>query len=76
MVCSLTSPACTAATRASPQGPSGPGITRSSPPLAAGAAVLVANQSDMSRPSQPHSPLSTPLLSSSCSVAATPFTSL
>ena len=34
-----------------PTGPSGPGITRSSPPLAAGAAVLVANQSDMIRPS-------------------------
>ena len=46
------------ATSASPHGPSGPGMTRSRPPFAAGPAVLVANQSDMISPSQPHSPLS------------------
>ena len=50
MTDSSTSPARTAATSASPHGPVGPGMTRSSPPLAAGAAVLVANQSDMIRP--------------------------
>lgn len=47
---SSTSPLWTAATSASPHGPVGPGITRSSPPLADGAVVLVANQSDMMSP--------------------------
>ena len=69
-------PRSTAATSASPQGPPGPGMTRSRPPFAVGAAVLVANQSDIISPSQPHSPLTTPLLTWSCSVAATPLTSL
>ena len=76
MTASSTSPASTAATSAGPQGPVGPGITRSSPPFAAGAADCVANQSDISSPRQPHSPLRIPLLTGPCSVAAMPLTSL
>ncbi len=44
--------------------------------MAAGPAVLVANQSDITSPSQPHSPLTTSLITWFCSVAATPLTSL
>jgi hypothetical protein len=76
MTSCATSPSSTAFTSAPPHGECRAGITRSRPPFAAGATDLVANQSDISSPSQPHSPLRVPLLTSSCSVAGTPFTSL
>ena len=52
-----TVPARTAATRCSPHGPSGPGITRSSPAVALATVVLVADQSDTTTPRNPHSVL-------------------
>ena len=54
-----TDPSWTAATRAAPQGPFGPGMTRSSSSSPAAASVRAAYQSDMTSPSKPHSPLST-----------------
>ena len=72
---SATSPARTAATRASPHGPAGPGITRSSRPSPAAASERAANQSDMTTPSKPHSPLRTSR-SIGCSVIVVPFTEL
>ena len=62
MTASATAPDRTAWTRASPHGPCGPGMTRSSPPFAAAAAVFVANQSDMTSPEYPHSPLTISLI--------------
>ena len=71
-----TSPLLTAATSAVLHGLCSAGITRSRPPFAAAATDLVANQSDISSPSHPHSDLRMPLFISSCSVAGTPLTSL
>ena len=55
MVAGSTSPARTAATSESPQGPTGPGITRSSAARADASVERVANQSDMTSPSNPSS---------------------
>ena len=46
----------------------GPGISRSSPALAAGAVLLVPNQSDITTPSQPHSWRSRSVSSLGCSL--------
>ncbi len=53
---SETSPLATAAASVGPNQADGPGISRSSPAVAAGAVLWVPNQSDMTRPSKPHSP--------------------
>ena len=58
-----TLPLRTAATSLSPQGPSGPGMTRSSPDSALGTVVVVADQSETTTPLNPQSDLST-----SCSI--------
>ena len=52
---SLTRPSRTASSSASPQGPCGPGMARSSAALPAASVLRAAVQSDMTSPSQPHS---------------------
>ena len=70
-----TRPSLTAATSASPHGPCGPGMTRSSAALAAGSVERAAVQSDITRPSQPHSSCRTSC-SSGDSVIVAPLTEL
>ena len=71
---SAISPDRTAATRASPHGPSGPGMTRSCEALAA-ASDRTAVQSLITTPSKPHS-LFSGVSSRSFSVAVVPLTEL
>ena len=71
---SSISPERTASTSASPQGPSGPGMTRSWEALAL-SRLRTAVQSLMTTPSKPHS-LFSGVSSSSFSVAVTPLTAL
>ena len=75
IVASSTSPARTASTSASRHGLAGPGIARSSAALAAAAVERVANQSDITRPSKPHSSCRISR-SSGLSVMVCPFTPL
>ena len=63
-----TSPASTALVRAVPNHWGGPGISRSSPAFAAGAVLCVPNQSEMTKPSNPHSSRSTVVSNHSCSL--------
>ncbi len=72
---SLTEPSRTAATSASPHGPDGPGIARSSPALPAPTVPRAAIQSETTSPSQPHSSFNT-AFSSGDSVIVTPLTPL
>jgi len=73
---SLTTPARTAAVSWPPQGPSGPGMARSSPASAVATVLRAACQSDRATPWNPHSSLRMPDSSSSCSVMVTPLTLL
>ncbi len=72
---SLTSPACTAATNASPQGPDGPGIATSSAADPVATVLRAAPQSETTRPSQAHSSFRTSR-SSGDSVISAPLTAL
>ncbi len=54
-----TRPARTASTSAAPQGPPGPGISRSIPARAGASVSHAAHQSDITSPSKPHSSFST-----------------
>ena len=71
---SSISPAATASTSASPQGPSGPGMTRSCDALAL-SRLRTAVQSLMTTPSKPHS-LFSGVSSRSFSVAVAPLIEL
>ena len=73
---SSTTPSRTAAARVGPSQAEGPGISRSRPACAAGAVECVPNQSDMTTPSNPHSPRRMPPISSGCSPQYMPFTLL
>ena len=70
-----TRPARTASTSAAPHGPPGPGISRSIPARAGASVSHAAHQSDMTRPSKPHSSFSTSL-SSGLADIVTPSTPL
>ncbi len=70
-----TSPERTAAASFSPKNCGGPGISRSSPARAAGTVLCRPNQSDMTRPSNPHSSRSN-AISSACSLQYGPLTRL
>ena len=70
-----TSPARTAAASFSPKNCGGPGISRSSPAFAAGTVLCVPNQSDITRPSKPHSSRRI-AMSSACSLQYGPLTRL
>ena len=72
---SLTVPSRTAATSASPNGPDGPGMARSSAALPAPTVARAAPQSDTTSPSQPHSSFKTSR-SNGDSVIVTPLTAL
>ncbi len=72
---SSTSPARTASASLSPKNCGGPGISRSRPALAAGTVLCSPYQSDMTRPSKPHSSRSI-LMSSACSLQYGPLTRL
>ena len=73
---SLTWPSATALASSSPQGPSGPGIDRSSVATAVGTVLRAACQSDVTTPSKPHSSLSTSRSSRAFSVIRSPLTLL
>ena len=72
---SPTLPSRTAAISASPHGPLGPGMTRSSAAPAEASVDRAANQSDMTSPSNSHSPWRTSR-SSGLSVIGWPLTPL
>ena len=75
IVAGSTLPARTASTSASSHGPSGPGITRSSAARAEAVVERVANQSDITSPSNPSSRWRMSR-SSELSVIASPLTAL